>query len=225
MHRRLRGRIGLTAKIDAVFHLHLFPGRGRTAASSDLGASTLHAFFDQKVDAIRDATSGADPPTYTPAPADCDFSSLGTVTEADVIAAIKRLPAKQCATDLLPTWLFKLCASELSPFLSLLFSRSFADGAVPQSHKAAYVTPLLKKANLDPVDARSYRPVSNLSVVSKLLERIVARRLLSYLTSPGLMPSLQSAYRVNHSTETAVVYSEFLPTFYWRWIAATLPPW
>jgi len=53
-----------------------------------------------------------------------------------------------------------------------------------------YVTPLLKKATW---------------IVSKLLERIVARRLLSYLTSAGLMPSLQSAYRVNHSTETAIL--------------------
>ena len=58
---------------------------------------------------------------------------------------------------------------------------------------------------MDHTDVRSYRPVSNLSVVSKLLERIAARSLLSYLTSAGLMPSLQSAYRVNHSTETAVL--------------------
>ena len=122
-----------------------------------------------------------------------------------MITAIQHLPAKQYDTDMLPTRLFKLCAPELAPFLSLLFTRSFADGAVPQSYKAAYMTPLLKKANLGPADARSYRPVSNLSVVSKLLERIVARRLLSYLTSAGLMPSLQSAYRVNHSTKTAVL--------------------
>ena len=58
---------------------------------------------------------------------------------------------------------------------------------------------------MDHTDVRSYRPVSNLSVVSKLLERIVARRLLSYLTSAGQMLLLQSAYRVNHSTETAVL--------------------
>jgi hypothetical protein len=42
-------------------------------------------------------------------------------------------------------------------------------------------------------------------VVSKLQERLVADRLLTYLTSMGLMPSLQSAYRANHSTETAVL--------------------
>ena len=68
---------------------------------------------------------------------------------------------------------------------------------------------LTKKADLDPSDARSYRPISNVSVVSKLLERLVAKRMLSYLTSyltsSGLMPSLQSAYRVHHSTETAVL--------------------
>jgi len=63
-------------------------GRGRIAASSGIGASTLHEFFDQKVDKIRKATSHADPPTFTSVPIDCDFSSLGTVTVDDVITAI-----------------------------------------------------------------------------------------------------------------------------------------
>ena len=52
---------------------------------------------------------------------------------------------------------------------------------------------------------RSYRPISNLSVVSKLLERLVARQLLDYLSKSGLLPRLQSAYRAGHSTETAVL--------------------
>ena len=138
-------------------------------------------------------------------PANVDLSCLESVTQADVIAAIQHLPDKQCATDIIPTWLFKLCARELAPFLSYLFSRSFAVGVVPCSYKAAYVTPLLKKPDLDRMDARSYRPISNLSVVSKLLERLAARRLVSYLTSANLMPPLQSAYRTSHSTETAVL--------------------
>ena len=52
---------------------------------------------------------------------------------------------------------------------------------------------------------KSYRPISNLSVLSKLLERLVARQLLVYLNAAKLLPELQSAYRANHSTETAVL--------------------
>ena len=58
--------------------------------------------------------------------------------------------------------------------------------------------------SMDPSDARSYRPISNLPVVSKLLERIVAKQLLTYLDTSQLMPELQSAYRPCHSTETAI---------------------
>src|SRR5664279_4460440 len=64
---------------------------------------------------------------------------------------------------------------------------------------------MLKKINLDPADVKSYRPISNLSVLSKLLERLVARQLLDYLTVSKLLPNLQSAYRAYHSTETAVL--------------------
>ena len=78
-------------------------------------------------------------------------------------------------------------------------------GVVPESFKSAYVTPLLKKADLDPAETKSYRPISNLSVVSKLLERAVARQLVNYLQEHDLLPDLQSAYRANHSTETAVL--------------------
>jgi len=46
---------------------------------------------------------------------------------------------------------------------------------------------------------------SNLSVLSKLLERLLARQLLGYLTTFRLLPEKQSAYRAYHSTETAVL--------------------
>jgi len=77
---------------------------------------------------------------------------------------------------------------------------------VPKVFKSALITLLLKKPDLDIADPpRSYRPISNLSVVSKLLERIVFRQLYSYLSMADLLPRLQSAYRTNLSTETAVL--------------------
>jgi len=77
--------------------------------------------------------------------------------------------------------------------------------SVPSSFKSGYVTPLLKKADLDAADVKSYPAITNLSVVSKLLERLVAQQLTTYLTDNGLLPDMQSAYRAHHSTETAVL--------------------
>jgi len=72
--------------------------------------------------------------------------------------------------------------------------------------------PLLKKAGLDSTDVKKYRPISNLTAISKLLEDVIPRRLLEHLKANGLLPSLQSAYHKCHSMETAnaMVLSEIL---------------
>ena len=78
-------------------------------------------------------------------------------------------------------------------------------GVVPTILKYAYITTLLKKADLDMADVKSYRLISNFSVISKLLERLVCRQLMQYLNNNHLLPDLQSAYRQHHSTETVVL--------------------
>ena len=63
-----------------------------------------------------------------------------------------------------------------------------------------------EKSDLDWADMCSYRPISNLSVLSKLLECLVARQLPDHhLTAAKLLPELQSVCRAHHSTETAVL--------------------
>jgi len=101
----------------------------------------------------------------------------------------------------------KNCVGVISPFLCQLFNWSLEHGSVQSSFKCAYITPLLKKADLDPADVKSYRPISNLSVVSKLLERLVSSQLVKCLKDNDLLPDLQSAYRPRamHSTDTAVL--------------------
>jgi len=60
----------------------------------------------------------------------------------------------------------------LSPFISLLFNKSLVSGYYPSLFKEAVVRPMLKKHGLDAGEMKNYRPVSNLSFLSKLLERV-----------------------------------------------------
>ena len=154
---------------------------------------------------VRLATADATPPTFACAPAGCMLRSFRPHAGDDIAKAVRMLPDKQCTSDPMPTGLFKQVADVLEPFLVELFYLSLSEGLVPSVFKAAYVTPLLKKADLDSTDAKSYRPISNLSVSSKLLERLVAQQLIDYFRGAGLLPDLQSAYRAFNSTETAVL--------------------
>ncbi len=69
----------------------------------------------------------------------------------------------------------------------------------------ALVTHLLKKKDLDLDVLSNYRPISNLSFLSKLLERVVLDQLIKHLESESLYIPTQSAFRRSHSTETALL--------------------
>ena len=87
-----------------------------------------------------------------------------------------------------PTWLLKECIDDLAPYLSQIFSLSLQSGVVPAAFKTAVICPRIKKAGLDQSDVKSYRPISHLTVMSKLLEKIVASQLVSYLSDNDLLP-------------------------------------
>ena len=79
------------------------------------------------------------------------------------------------------------------------------EGTLPDSEKLAHITPIVKKAGLDINCASNYRPISNLTFLSKLIERLACRQLIAYLNEHHLLASVQSAYREHHSTETATL--------------------
>ena len=98
----------------------------------------------------------------------------------------------------------KDCLDELLPILSTTINLYLESGFFPDIWNELVVTPLLKKQGLDLV-FKSFRPISNLSFVSKLAERVAADQIQSYLNEQDLFPSLQSAYRRHHSTKTALL--------------------
>jgi len=73
------------------------------------------------------------------------------------------------------------------PVLTNIVNISLTSGIYPSIYKMAIVKPLLKKSTLDPNDLKNYRPVSNLSFLSKMLEKVALTQLLSHLNSQNLI--------------------------------------
>jgi hypothetical protein len=93
----------------------------------------------------------------------------------------------------------------LAGTLATLVNTSLCEGVFPDALKRVIVRPRLKKMTLNPDDVNSYRPISNLNFVSKIVEQIVASRFDEHVKTQLLLPDRQPACRATYSTETAVV--------------------
>ena len=80
---------------------------------------------------------------------------------------------------------------------------SLSTGTFPAAMKNAVVTPLLKKPNLDSL--KYYRPVSNTTFLSKIMEKTALIRVSEHIDNNELHRKFQSAYKTGHSTETALL--------------------
>jgi len=82
----------------------------------------------------------------------------------------------------MPTWLLKANSPFIIWFLTKLFNKLLLSGDVPL-YLSAYIILRLKKSDLDDNETKNYRPISNLPVLATLLERIVAKQLLTWALS------------------------------------------
>ena len=94
----------------------------------------------------------------------------------------------------------------LVPTITNIVNLSLSSGQFHPTLKQSTISPLLKKPNLDKDQLSNYRPISNLSLIPKIIERVVQSRLTEHLTSNNLLNPHQSAYIQHHSTETALLY-------------------
>ena len=174
-------------------------------SATEHSANDFAAFFADKTEKIRQSTSSASDPVIDQRDVPAFLSDFRPVSSAEVLSLIRQLPPKQCSLDPVPTWLLKRSSLVIAPVIAAMCNASINQRTMPASHKNAIVHPLLKKPTLDQSDLGSFRPISNLSFVSKILERLINRRLTEFMDKYSLLPKTQSAYRVHHSTETALV--------------------
>ena len=164
---------------------------------ADLDAMALHS--SDAVDQINRSILQVSDRTYP------RLEHFDPTSEDEIQRIIARSPSTFSTHDPLPTWLMKKHLNIILPTITLIVNRSLELGVFPDSFKKASVVPILKKPNLDPEVLHNYRPVSNLTFISKVLERVVAHRLQGYLDQHKLSEPLQSAYKKKHSTESALV--------------------
>ena len=108
-------------------------------------------------------------------------------------------------SDPIPLKMTKILASTLAPIYKQIIDTSLMTGEIPNNLKYAIINPYLKKPDLDVEVLSNYRPVSQLPLLSKILEKIVNKQIISYLNTYDLLDRRQNAFRKNHSTETTLL--------------------
>ena len=127
------------------------------------------------------------------------------MTEAQVKSLINSCRLKTCILDPLPASIMKDCTNVLLPVLTKMINISIETANVPVQLKEAMIRPKLKKKSLDHEVYSNFRPISNLKLISKMIEKAISYQITNYLRDNDLEESLQSAYKTFHSTETALV--------------------
>ena len=84
----------------------------------------------------------------------------------------------------------------------------------PTPCKSSIIFPLIKKQGLDPEILKNYRPVANISFISKIIEKAIATQIHDPLINKVIVDNFQSAYMAGHSCETALlrVYNDIVTT-------------
>lgn len=189
-------------------------------------ANDFLRYFNDKISKIRDELDNMDcqmsiNDTFTNSRS-CDhvFTEFQPLSENDITKIVKDSKSTTCELDILPTPKLKEHLSKLSPLITEIVNRSLSSGVFPEEWKGAIIKPLLKKKGL-PLELNNYRPVSNLTFLSKILEKAAMKQISRHIESNNLLPSYQSAYRKFHSVETAMMkmYSDLLDTADKRYVS------
>ncbi len=162
--------------------------------SDEMSAEGFANFFRGKVMGLMEKNPIQD---NTPVLSDDPVEPFSEEEIEKAVASFK--PKKSCGPDEVPMLVIKECFVTLKPFIKKLFERIVLEDVVPAPWKVARIKPIFKKG--DESQIVNYRPISNLNSISKIFERCVLNRVISYDTDG---PN-QHGFRSGHSTVTAAV--------------------
>ena len=132
------------------------------------------------------------------------LSDFQPLTPEEVQKVILKMSSASCILDPVPTKVVKQCITSLRNPITHIVNTSITSGEFATKRKQAVVAPLIKNSSLPPI-LSNFRPVSNLQHMSKVVEKVVVDQLTRHLEANCPLPSVQSAYRPNFSTETLLL--------------------
>ena len=137
------------------------------------------------------------------------FSFMAT-TPQEIFNIIKNFENKKTSLNYIPIFIIKKISHIISPLLADIFNHSINEGIFPNKLKTGRVTPLHKEGDLTEVS--NYRPITSLSVFSKLFEKLVHKRMTSFISRYELIKPNQFGFQKNKCTSDAIL--EFLENVY-----------
>ena len=119
---------------------------------------------------------------------------LSNTSQTEILEIIKSLKnTNSTGHDDISTKFVKLAAPLLAPALGKLFNLAISTGVYPDNLKIAKVIPIFKKG--DSTSVNNYRPISILSPLNKIFEKILYSRLMNYINKSNLLYKFQYGFR------------------------------
>ena len=130
------------------------------------------------------------------------FSFTGT-TSQEVFNIIKQFKNKKSSLNNIPIVVFKKISHIISPLLAEIFNESILAGIFPEKLKTGRVIPLFKEG--DSTNILNYRPITTLTIYSKIFEKLVHKRMISFISKYNIIKPSQFGFQSNKSTSDAII--------------------
>ncbi|CAB4043950.1 Hypothetical predicted protein, partial [Paramuricea clavata] len=126
------------------------------------------------------------------------------ITEPEILGLLQGLIAsKASGIDGISAKILKIAAPAITPSIVSIFNQSIATGIFPSDWKVARVAPIHKTGAKH--DMENYRPISVISIIAKIMEKLIHNQLYDYLIASNLLTNSQHGFRPCHSTTTALL--------------------
>ena len=121
----------------------------------------------------------------------------------EALKSIFNLKSNGKGLYVISTTVLESCGHIISPILSHIINLCMNDGYFPEELKLGCITPIHRKGNKDSIE--NYRPVCSLSPFSKIIERIIYDRMITFINKNNIFSNSQFGFRKGMSTESALI--------------------